>query len=134
MLVPALASTISRFEAVRLSALRAADRARVGDWQGWRDTASWAAAMTGEKRGKARGDCELAGKLAASRSDRLGVRRRSGVEVAGIGVGRGPRPSEAEQADLLAAAGSLSLTELERRVERFNLDRDRPASRRSCRR
>ena len=35
-------------------------------------------------------------------------------------------PSDVEQAELLDAAASLSLTELERRVERFNLDRDRP--------
>ncbi len=36
-------------------------------------------------------------------------------------------PSPDEQAELLEAAASLSLPELERRVERFNLDRDRPA-------
>jgi hypothetical protein len=63
-LVPALASMVARFEAVRLAALRAADRARVGDLAGMPDTASWAAAMTGEKRGKARGDVELGAKLA----------------------------------------------------------------------
>jgi hypothetical protein len=124
-LVPALASTISRFEAVRLSALRAADRARVGDLAGMPDTASWAAAMTGERRGKARGDVELAGKLAALGpiASALASGRVSKSQAAALAGA--DAPSDEEQADLLADAESLSLPELERRVERFNLDRNR---------
>ena len=126
-LVPALASTISRFEAVRLAALRAADRARVCDLGGMADTASWAAAATGEKRGKARGDVELADKLAdlgpiASAFADGRVSKSQASALAGAHA-----PSADEQAELLEAAASLSLPELERRVERFNLDRDRPA-------
>src|SRR5262245_3955126 len=64
LFVPAVAAVIARFEAVRLAALRAADRFGVGDRAGMRSTADWAAATCGEKRGKARGDCELADKLA----------------------------------------------------------------------
>ena len=125
-LVPALASTTSRFEAVRLSALRAADRARVGDLAGMPDTASWAAAMTGEKRGKARGDCELATRLGSLGpfADAFAGGQVSKSQVAALAGAHAP--SEADQADLLADAATLSLNELERRVERFNLDRRVP--------
>jgi hypothetical protein len=126
-LVPALASTIARFEAVRLAALRAADRASVGDLAGMADTASWAAAITGEKQGRARGDVELAGKLAdlAPIAAALADGRVSKSQVAALAGAH--NPSANEQAELLTDAASLSVPELERRVERFNLDRNRPA-------
>ena len=126
-LIPALARTISRFEAVRLAALRAANRARVGDLAGMSDTASWAAAVTGEKRGKTRSDCELADKLAAMGpiADAFAGGRVSKSQASALAGAHDA--SDAEQADLLAAATSLSVTELERRVEQFNLDRDRPS-------
>ena len=129
-LVPALASTISRFEAVRLTALRAADRARVCDLGGMADTASWAAAATGEKRGKARSDVELADKLAdlGAIASALADGRVSKSQASALAGAHAP--SKDEQAELLDAAASLSLPELERRIERFNLDRDRPADER----
>ena len=110
-----------------LAALRAADRARVGDLAGMPDTASWAAAMTGEKRGKARGDCELADRLAdlGPIASAFADGRVSKSQASALAGAHAPSPDE--QADLLDAAASLSLTELERRVERFNLDRDQPA-------
>ena len=64
VMVPAVAMVIARFEAVRLAAVRAADRADVAAQAGMPSTAEWMAGVTGEKRGKARGDVELAEKLA----------------------------------------------------------------------
>jgi hypothetical protein len=127
LLVPALAATISRFEAVRLAALAAADRARVADRSGMRSTADWAAAVSGEKRGAARGDCELAGRLAArpAFADALAAGAVSKAQAAVLSGA--VEPSETEQRRLLDDAAQLSVNELERHVARFNLDRSQPA-------
>src|SRR5262245_42041176 len=52
MMVPAVAKVIARFEAVRLAAVRAADRANVAASAGMVSTADWMAATTGEKRAR----------------------------------------------------------------------------------
>jgi Domain of unknown function (DUF222) len=126
VLVPALAATIARFEAVRLRALQAAERLRVGDRVGMRSTAEWVAAACGEKRGQARGDCELADRLAARPvfADALATGAVSKAQVAALA--EAVSPSVDEQRDLVEAATSMSVNDLERRVTRFNLDRDRP--------
>jgi hypothetical protein len=122
-----MACTIAVFVALGMAGLRAADRARVGDLAGMGDTASWAAAVTGEKRGKTRGDCELAGKLAdlGPVAEAFADGRVSKSQASALAGAHGA--SDAEQTGLLAAAAALSLNELERHVERFNLDRDRPS-------
>jgi hypothetical protein len=125
VLVPALAATIARFEAVRLRALQAADRVRVGDRVGMPTTADWAAAVSGEKRDKARRDCELADKL-ASRPVFAEALASGAVSMAQASALAGAvRPSDTEQRALLDDAAALSVNELERRVTRFNLDRER---------
>jgi hypothetical protein len=126
VLVPAVASLIARFEAVRLSALRAADRLRVGDRAGMRSTAEWAAAACGDKRGKARGVCELADKLAARPvfADAFASGAVSKAQAAALADA--VEPSAAEQRGLVQEATSLSVGELERRVARFNHDRQTP--------
>jgi hypothetical protein len=124
VLVPALAETIARFEWVRLRALRAADRLRVGDRVGMRSTAEWAAAACGEKRGKARGDCELADKLAArpAFADALATGAVSKAQAAVLADAE--QPSVSEQRELLGDAATMSVNELQRRITRFNTDRD----------
>jgi Domain of unknown function (DUF222) len=126
VLVPAVAALIARFEAVRLAALRSADRLRVGDRAGMRSTAEWAAAACGDKRGKARGDCELADRLASRPvfADALGSGVVSKAQAAALADA--VEPSAVEQQELLAEAAELSVGELERRVARFNLDRHQP--------
>jgi hypothetical protein len=125
-LVPALTAMIARFESVRLAALRAADRVGVADRAGLRSTADWAAAACGDRPGRARGDCALADRLATSAvfADALATGSVSKAEAAVLADAE--RPTAAEQRELLADAAALSVSELERRVSRFNLDRDRP--------
>jgi hypothetical protein len=124
-LVPALAQTIARFESVRLRVLHAADRLRVGARAGMGTTAEWAAAVSGEKRGKARGDCELADKLASQPvfAEALASGAVSMAQAAALAGA--VQPSDSEQRALLDDAAAMSVNELERRVTRFNLDRER---------
>jgi len=127
LLVPELARTISRFEAVRLAALAAAERAQVALRSGMRSTADWAAAVSGEKRGTVRGDCELAARLAArpAFADALATGTVSKAQASVLAGA--VEPNDTEQRDLLNDAVGLSVNELERHVARFNLDRDRPS-------
>ena len=126
VMVPAVAKVIARFEAVRLSAVRAADRANVAAASGMASTADWMAAATGEKRGKARGDVELAGKLAglAEVAGALANGEVSKTQADTLAGAEGA--TSAEQRELLDDAKQMSVTELERRIERFNRDRDQP--------
>jgi Domain of unknown function (DUF222) len=123
-LVPALTTTIARFESVRLAALRAADRLRVGDRAGMRSTADWVAAACGDTPGRARSDCELADRLAQRTvvADALATGSVSKVQAAALAGAESPTADE--QRELLADAASMSVNELERRVAQFNLARD----------
>ncbi len=126
VMVPAVAKVIARFEAVRLAAVRAADRADVAAQTGMSSTADWMAATTGEKRGRACGDVELAGKLAVlpEISGALANGEVSKTQAAALSGAEGA--SAAEQRELLEDAKEMSVTELERRVERFNRERHQP--------
>jgi hypothetical protein len=126
LLVPALAATMSRFQAVRLAALAAADRARVADRSGMRSTADWAAAVSGEKRGTMRGDCELAGRLAARPAFADALAAGAVSKAQATVLSGAVEPSDTEQRQLLDHAAQSSVNELERHVARFNLDRSRP--------
>jgi hypothetical protein len=124
VIVPAVAKVIARFEAARLAAVCAADRANVAAQSGMATTADWMAAATGEKRGKARCDVELAGKLAgmAEVAGALASGELSKTQADTLSGAEGATP--AEQRELLDDAKELSVTELERRVERFNRERN----------
>ncbi len=126
VMVPAVAKVIARFEAVRLAAVRAADRANVAAQSGMASTADWVAAATGEKRGKARGDVELADRLAglAEVAGALANGEVSKTQADTLAGAEGA--TAAEQRELLDDARGLSVNELERRVERFNRDRHQP--------
>ena len=87
-------------------------------------TAAWAAAVTGERRGKARSDCELAGKLAAEPTFADALANGAVSKAQAAALADAEQPSEDEQRDLLDDAAGMSVNELERRVARFNLDRD----------
>ncbi len=123
LLVPALAQTISRFEAVRLQALRAAERAQVALRRGMRSTADWAAAVSGDKRGVARGDCELAGRLAARPVFAEALASGTVSKAQAAALADAVSPTAFEQHELLDDTAGLSVNELERHVARFNLDR-----------
>jgi hypothetical protein len=125
VLVPALAETIARFESARLRALRAADRVRVGARVGMRSTADWAAAVSGEKQGKARSDCELADRLAARPAFAEALASGAVSKAQAAVLADAERPSADEQRELLGDAAEMSVNELERRVTRFNIDRER---------
>jgi hypothetical protein len=125
-LVPALTATIARFESVRLAALRAADRVGVADRTGMRTTAEWAAAACGDKPGRARGDCALADKLAAAAVFAEALASGSVSKAQAAVLADADQPTTAEQRHLLGEAAHLSVNELERRVTRFNVDRDQP--------
>ena len=89
-------------------------------------TADWMAAATGEKRGRARGDVELAGKLAglAEVAGALANGEVSKTQADALSGAEGA--TAAEQRELLDDAKDLSVNELERRVERFNRERHQP--------
>ena len=125
VLVPALAETISRFESARLQALRAADRLRVSDRAGMRSTAEWAAVVSGERRGRVRGDCELADKLAARPAFAEALASGDVSKTQAAVLADAEQPSTDEQQELLDDAACMSVNELERRVARFNIDRDK---------
>ncbi len=126
VLVPAVAKVIARFEAVRLAAVRAADRTHVAASSGMASTAEWIAAATGEKRGKASGDVMLADRLAgmAEVADALARGDVSKTQADAVADAFGATP--AEQRELLADAREMSVNELVRRVERFNRERLQP--------
>ena len=126
VMVPEVAKVIARFEAVRLAAVRAADRADVAARAGMASTAEWIAGVTGEKRGKARGDVELAGKLAemGEIADALASGEVSKTQADTLSGAAGA--TTAEQRQLLGDAKAMSVNELQRRVERFNRDRRQP--------
>ena len=126
VMVPAVAKVIARFEAVRLAAVRAADRAKVAAQSGMATTADWMAAATGEKRGRARGDVELADKLAglSEVADAFAKGDVSKTQADTLSGAAGATP--VEQRELLDDAKTMSVNELERRVERFNRDRQQP--------
>jgi hypothetical protein len=126
VLVPALAAAIARLEAVRLAAVRAADRADVAARSGMASTADWMAATTGEKRGKARGDVLLADRLAGfpAFGGALANGEVSKTQAATLSGAEGA--SADEQRGLLDDAKSMSVNELERRVERFNREHRQP--------
>jgi Domain of unknown function (DUF222) len=123
VLVPALAATVARFESVRLAALRAADRLRVGDRAGMRSTADWVASACGDKPGRARSDCELADKLAQRTVVADALAKGSVSKAQATALAEAERPTADEQRELLAEAASMSVNELERRVAQFNLAR-----------
>ena len=126
VMVPAVAMVIARFEAVRLAAVRAADRADVAAEAEMPSTAEWMAGDAGEKRGKARGDVELAEKLAdmGEIADALASGEVSKTQADTLSGACGA--TAAEQRELLGDAKSMSVNELERRVERFNRQRQQP--------
>jgi hypothetical protein len=126
VMVPAVAKVIARFEAVRLAAVRAADRANVAASAGMACTADWMACTTGEKRGKARGDVELADRLAGLRevADALAKGDVSKTQADALSGAAGA--TSAEQRALLDDAKAMSVNELERRVERFNREHQNP--------
>lgn len=125
--VPRLGKLIARCDSVKLSALAAADARRVGDLTGAATTADWVAEATGDKRGKARHDLELAAKLGdldevADALAQGAVSKTQAEVLAGATGATGD-----EQRELLDAAGSQTVTELARSVDRFNRRRDQPA-------
>lgn len=126
VMVPAVAKVIARFEAVRLAAVRAADRADVAAHTGMASTAEWMAAATGEKRGRARGDVELAGRLAGLAEIAGALAHGEVSKTQADTLSGAERATPAEQRELLDDATQLSVTELERRVERFNRERHQP--------
>jgi hypothetical protein len=125
-LVPAVAKVIARFEAVRLAAIRAADRADVAAGTGMACTADWMAATTGEKRGKARGDVELADRLAGLPEFESALASGEVSKTQATALSGAEGATAAEQRDLLDDAKTMSVNELERRVERFNRQRRQP--------
>jgi hypothetical protein len=126
VMVPAVAKVIARFESVRLAAVRAADRANVAAGSGMASTADWMAAATGEKRGRARGDVELAEKL--SGLGEVGTALANGevskTQASALSAAVGATADE--QQALLDDARTMSVNELERRVERFNREHRKP--------
>ena len=128
-MVPAVARVIARFEAVRFAAVRAADRADVAAAAGMASTADWLAATTGEKRGRARGDVELAERLAGL-TEVAGALGRGEVSKSQADTLSGADgASLTEQRALLDDAHAMSLNELARRVERFNHEHHHPPPR-----
>ncbi|HEY1282198.1 MAG TPA: DUF222 domain-containing protein [Acidimicrobiales bacterium] len=123
-LVPSLgrlAGLRSRLEAVWLTAVgRAFDRGLRP--VGYRDTATWIASLTGERRGTARRDVELAVQLAEipAVADAMATGEVSKAKAAEL-VHTTDLPTEVQEA-LVGQAGSLSVEQVANAVRQARLD------------
>ncbi len=124
--IPEISKLIARCEALKLNAVRCADRLNVGDLVGARSTWDWLADATGVKPGTARKDIDVAARL-----DELPVVEEAladgTISPAQAGVlAQASGASEEEQEDLLESATTGSVKELEDTVKEFRLRKQLP--------
>ena len=124
--VPKLGRLLARCESVKLAALRRAETLAVADLVGARSTSEWIADATGTKTGTARRELDVAARL--DDLDEIGDALADGsISLTQAGVlARATGASDDEQRELLDAAGSQSVNELESTVHDFRLRKEVP--------
>ncbi len=124
--VPKLGRLLARCESVKLAALRRAETLAVADLVGARSTSEWIADATGTKTGTARRELDVAARL--DDLDEIGDALADGsISLTQAGVlAKATGASDDEQRELLDAAGSQSVNELESTVHDFRLRKEVP--------
>jgi Domain of unknown function (DUF222) len=115
----------ARLDAARLQLLAAMETAQAYRVDGCRDLASWLAWKSGERRGAARRDVELAASVGSTPvvADALAEGSLSKAKAAELT--RAADASVEEQAQLVAVAVESTPEQLARQVDRWQLERDR---------
>lgn len=113
-----------RLEAARLQVIAAVNAAQAFRVDGARDAASWVATVSGERRGAAHRDVGLATTLAAMPvvAAELADGRLSRAKAAELA--RVSQASADEQAALVETAKTVSVEQLARHVDRWQIDHD----------
>jgi hypothetical protein len=111
-----------RLEAARLGLIAALDGSQAYRVDGARDMASWLADRAGDRRGSARRDVELAGKVAAMPAVSKRLADGSVSKAKAAELARASSASPADQEALAEAAETQSAEQVARRVDRWVLE------------
>jgi hypothetical protein len=111
-----------KLEAARLRLVAAVDERQAFKVDGCRDAASWLAWKAGDRRGAAHREVELAAAVAAMPAVEAGLAEGSLSKAKAVELARAVHADDDDQQDLVAAATALSVEEVARRVDRWQLE------------
>jgi hypothetical protein len=112
----------TQLDAARLRLIAAVDARAVCHLDGARDTTAWLATHAGDRRGSAHRDVELAVAVAAQPVLADALANGTLTRAKAAELTRATTATPAEQAELVAAATTLTPEQLARRVDQWQLD------------